>query len=261
MKYVSTRFFKFLVVSFLLANSTNVFAEKEYVDGKRAMTEEEVGASIGRMGEVDEIPEGFEFSKMENVLWRSNHLENITEPARLYYEFSKSGSYEEGFEDSVFLDILTINEDGTKNANLEFFTADRKQTIRPDNVTNIVGNPVLGIFMQGDAYEMDRYTGGSWRHFMKRLKISFRNDGVVEPVTIEYAGQKYEAKKYSVQPYLNDPRRRQYEDMAQKEYEFIFSDEIPGKLYKIRTIIPGAEGDEEPLVEEVLTLTEIATES
>ena len=254
MKSTSLTIFNLLMVSFMLTIFANVFAEEEYVDGKRAMTEEEIGATIGRMGEVEEIPKGFEFSEMENVLWRSNHLENITEPARLYYEFSKTGSYEEGFEDSVFLDILTINDDGTKNTNLEFFTEDRKQNIRADNVTHIVGNPVLGIFMQGDAYEMDRYTGGSWRHFMKRLKISFRNDAVIEPVTIEYAGQTYEGKKYSIQPYLNDPRRRQYEDMAQKEYEFTFSEEIPGKLYQIRTVIPGAEDEAEPLIEEVLTL-------
>lgn len=224
---------------------------------KEEMTQEEIDKSIGRMGDVEKIPEGFQFSEMEVRLWKTPHLINITKPVRLYYEFSKTGSYEEGFEDSIFLDVLQLNEDGTKNTNLEFFTGERKQSIRPDNVTNVVGNPVLGIFMQGDMYEMDRFTGGSWRHFMKQMKIAFRETSVVEAVTIEYNGNSVEAKKYSVKPFVNDKRRRQYEDFANKVYEFTFSKAVPGELYQIRTLVPGREGDEVPYIEEILTLVEV----
>ena len=249
---------KTIITFFMFSNILiSVHAEEEYESGKRELTQEELEKNIGRMGDVDEIPEDFEFSEMENALWRANHLKNIEQPARLYYEFSKSGSYEEGFQDAVYLDILEINEDGSKNTNLQFFTAERKQTVRPSNVTEVNGNPVLGIYMQGDVYEMDRYTGGSWRHFMKKLKVAFREYGQVEPIDIEYLGEKYKGKKYSVQPYLNDSRRRQYEDFAEKTYEFIMSPEIPGSIYQIRTVIPGKEDNESPLVEEVLTLVEV----
>ena len=227
---------------------------------KEEMTQDEIDRSIGRMGDVEEIPEGFEFSEMEVRLWKTAHLDNITKPARLYYEFSKTGSYEEGFEDSIFLDVVEFNEDGTKNTNLQFFSAEREQFIRPENVLNVRGNPVLGIFMQGDMYEMDRFTGGSWRHFMKQMKVAFRKDAVVESVAIDYNGGSVEGKKYSVKPYINDTRKRQYEDFAGKQYEFIFSDDIPGQLYQIRTVIPGKDGDEEPFVEEVLTLVEVTEE-
>lgn len=243
-----------LFVLLILTTSLNV-QSGAVVPGKekRQMTEEEIKSSIGRMGEVDEIPEGFEFSEMEQVLWQSPHLENISEPTRLLYQFTKSGTYEEGFEDSVFLEVVKFNEDGTKNTNLEFFTDERKQFVRPENVNNIIGNPVLGIYMQGDVYEMDRYTGGSWRHFMKRLKMSFRDGAKIENISFTHDGKEYTGKKYSVRPYLDDPRRTNYEKFANKIYEFVFSDDIPGKLYQIRTVIDGEKEGDKPLVLEELT--------
>ncbi len=229
-------------------------------EDKRELTEEEVEGHIGRMGEsIYQVPEGYEFSEAEVKLWFSNHLENITQPTRLLYEFSKSGSYEEGFEDSVHLEIRELNEDGTKNAWMQFFTGERKQYIDPANVQNITGNPVLGIFMTGDIYEMDRYTGGSWRYFLNSIKTSIHEDAVIEPVEFEFSGTTYSGNKITFSPYVNDPKRRQFEKFARKSYEMIFSEDIPGQLYQIRTVIPPQDGEAEPLVEEVLTLAEIAS--
>lgn len=231
-----------------------------YKNGKRELTQEEIDKHIGRMGDsIYQVEEGYEFSKAEEKLWFSNHLENITQPTSLMYEFSKSGTYEEGFIDTVFLKIKEINEDGSKNADMQFFSGERKQFVRPENVTHIVGNPVLGIYMQGDIYEMDRYTGGSWRYFMNSIKTSIHDDAVIEPVEFEFSGNTYTGEKVSFSPYLNDPRRRQFEKFARKSYELIFCKDIPGELYQIRTIVPPQEGESEPLIEETLTLADITT--
>ena len=228
--------------------------------GKQELSQEEVEKHIGRMGEsIYQVPEGYEFSDAEVKMWFSNHLENITHPTSLMYEFSKSGTYEEGFIDTVFLEIREINDDGSKNAVMQFFTGERKQFVRPENVTHIVGNPVLGIYLQGDIYEMDRYTGGSWRYFMNSIKTSIHDDAVVEPVEFEFSGNSYTGEKVTFRPYLKDPKRRQFEKFARKSYEFIFCEDIPGELYQIRTIVPPKEGESEPLVEEILTLANIAS--
>ena len=124
----------FMTASLMLA-AIQVQAQSELesvpAENKQVMTQEEIDKTVGRMGDIEEIPEDFTFSDMEVRLWKTPHLNNIDEPARLYYEFSKFGSYEEGFEDSVFLDILQINEDGTKNANLEFFNCGEKTICAP----------------------------------------------------------------------------------------------------------------------------------
>ena len=222
------------------------------------LTEEEIQQRIGRMGETEVIPEGFEFSEAETNLWLSNHLHNITKPTQLYYEFVKTGSYEEGFSDSVYLTIVDLNQDGTKDANLEFFSGSRQQNIAPENVTNIVGNPVLGIYMQGDVYEMNRIAKGHWRHFHKQIKIALREQAKIDPVTVEFEGKKIKAKRIYFSPYLNDPHRDKFEEFAEKYYEVIISNKIPGSIYKIRTIVPNKEDSKsEPLLEESLTLVSV----
>ena len=213
------------------------------------------GATIGRMGDpIGVDPNTFEFADAEVKLWMDNHLRNIDSPGRLYYDFVKSGSYEEGFSDSVFLDILKVNEDGSKDADLEFFTAGRQQDARRDNLVGIKGNPVLVVYMQGDVYEMNRLTNGSWRYFQRRIKSAFAENAKIEPVTFEYDGAEMTGEKISITPYVNDPRRRQFAEFAPKLYEFILSDQVPGKLYQIKTLIPAGSPDSEPLMEETLTL-------
>lgn len=254
----------FTAVFFSLASVTLVLAEEAEQNivpptgGGTPLTEEELESSIGRYGEVDDIPEDFQFNKAETKLWHEDHLANIEKPVSLYYEFVKSGTYEEGFTDSVYLKILELNEDGSKNAALDFFTAEKKQAVTPDNVTNIRGNPVLGIFMQGDVYEMNRLTSGHWRHFQKSIKVSLREDAVVEPTTFSFNGKEYKGEKVYFSPYLNDPHRRDFEKLAEKYYEFLFSDEIPGSLYQITTLISDKSKEgAEPLILETLTLIDV----
>ena len=243
-----------LIAGFLFLQGNAVLADEDAAL-KRELTQEEIDEHIGRMGEIEKPPEGFEFSPAEKKLWFADHLSNIKKPVRLYYEFEKSGTYEDGFSDSVFLDILKLNDDGSKNASLDFFTADRKQTVSPQNVTNIHGNPVLGVFMQGDVYEMNRLTEGHWRHFQKMIKIALRETATVEPVSFDYNGEMVEGEKVSFSPYLADPHRSDFEKFAGKQYEIIFSDDIPGELFQIKTIIPDKTADE-PLIEEKLTLVD-----
>lgn len=213
------------------------------------------GATLGRMGDPAVVdPKSYEFAEAEAKLWMDNHLQNINKPGRLYYDFIKRGSFEEGFNDSVYLDILELNEDGSKNADLQFFTAERQQTVRRDNLVNVTGNPVLTIYMQGDVYEMNRLTDGSWRYFQRRIKSAFAEEATVEPVTFEFDGEQVSGEKISITPYVNDPRRRQFAAFAPKLYEFTLSEQVPGKLYQIKTVIPAQSPDQEPLIEEILTL-------
>ncbi len=217
---------------------------------------EEIEPNIGRMGDsVIVDAEKFDFSDAERKLWLNDHLGNVEKPARLYYEFVKSGTYEEGFSDAVYLDILEINDDGSKNALLEFFTADRQQAANKDNLSNITGNPIIGIYMQGDVVEMNRLTDGHWRYFHKRIKIAISESAKIDDISFDFAGKKVAGEKITITPYVNDPRRKQFEQFADKRYEFIFSKQVPGSLYQIKTIIPDKSGaDKEALIEEILTL-------
>ena len=170
-----------LLVSTELVSSPALADENSQHNGMPNALNTEVQPNIGRMGEsaVVDVDE-FEFSAAETKIWLSDHLQNVDKPARLYYEFIKAGSYEVGFTDAVYLDIHKINKDGSKDASLDFFTSDRRQSANRDNLTHITGNPVIGIYMQGDVVEMNRITDGHWRYFQRRIKTAI-SENAIEP--------------------------------------------------------------------------------
>jgi len=239
-----------LLLVVFLSNPQSAVAEET--------VKEEVKPQIGSMNDSGMIdPDEYEFSNAESKLWMDKHLLNIEQPARLHYEFVKTGSYEDGFVDDVYLDIVKINEDGTRDAVLAFFSGDLKQKVSPSNVNNITGNPVIGIYLQGDVYEMSRFTEGGWKYFHRQIKMAIADNNESEPVTVELDGKQYQGEKIVLLPYEKISKKSRLKEFADKRYEFIISDEIPGKLYQIRTVINDAENPAVPLVEEVLTLTGI----
>lgn len=211
--------------------------------------------SIEDSGRVN--PEEFDFSNAEEKLWLDGHLLNIKKPARLHYEFHKTGSYEEGFTDDVYLDVIKFNEDNTRDTVLDFFSAERKQLVQPSNVNNVTGNPVIGVYMQGDVYEMSRLTSGHWKYFLKQLKLSMSDSHDSEAVTINFNGKEYKGEKITLLPFESAINRSRLGQFSDKRYEFTLSDEIPGKLYQIKTVINDKENPGEPLVAEALTLMDM----
>ena len=245
-----------LVVS---AMTASVSARTPGLPAGKVLNQDEIDRHIGRMGDVEMPSDDFAFSAAEHKLWLSNHLENIKQPTQLRYEFIKRGRLEKGFSDVVYLNVLEINADGSKNADMQFFSGERKQNFSPENVRNITGNPVLGIYMQGDVYEMARLTEGSWRHFHKRIKIALHEVAEVQTITISFSEQELRAEKIVFTPYSQDPYRSRFRDLADKRYEITLSNKVPGTLYQIRTVVTAPQEGAAtalPLVEEVLTLVD-----
>ncbi len=241
---------KYLLFIFILMNPLVAYTADETEDEMQPLI-----GSIDDSGRVD--PEEFKFSHAENILWMDKHLLNIEQPARLYYEFEKSGTYEDGFIDDVFLDIININEDGSRNTVLNFLSDEKRQKVSPSNVVNITGNPVIGVYLQGDVYEMNRLTEGHWKYFHKQVKLAIADSNESEAVTIELGGKQYAGEKITLHPYDNVAKKERLKEFADKSYEFILSDQIPGKLYQIKTVINDPANPDIPLIVEKLTLKNV----
>ncbi len=217
---------------------------------------EKQGISIGGLSDDPHAKrEDITLSEAEVLLWETDQLSNIGKAGTVRYEFERKGQLDDGFTDSVELNITSVKDDGMKSAVVTFFTGDRNQDVAPNDNTN--GNPVLGVYLQGDVYEMNRLTEGSWRYFHKRIKFALADDAIIELVKISVDGKEVNAKKVTFKPYENDPKRKLFEEYADKVYEVTVSEDIPGMLYKIRTIIPaiskeGKTADSAPMVEETL---------
>jgi len=203
-----------------------------------------------------------ELSAAENDILMPGHFDNVEKPVRIRYEFKRSGTYEEGFEDRVIMDIKEIHDDGTVTLDLDFFSGPRKvKFVGPHNEKNVPVNSTIFIYLQGDVYEMTRLANRDPQlnfYFNKKIRNALVSDYDTEKVTVPYQGKQVEATKYTITPYAEDPNRVDYDKFADKRYEFVMSDVIPGKLYQIRTMIPNnVEEDAPPLIEEVLTFESV----
>lgn len=170
-------------------------------------------------------------SPAEVLLFETDHLARIAAPATLVYEFRKLSNVEPGFTDSVRLDVTRSN--GRLHAAMDFLTGERKRDLPA--VDDVRGNPVLLGFLERDIAEMKRLTGGSAGYFRKRIRMALVNGAQVTPQRITYQGKIVEGKAVRIQPYLDDPMQKRFENYVRKTYTFVLSDGIPGGVYQLST--------------------------
>lgn len=222
-----------------------------------------LASAVSAAQESPETEGAAEFSEAETRMWLTDQLAAIDQPMTLQYRFEKSGTLEPGFEDEVRLVVERMNEDGSKAVSVYFFDGERRFPVPPVDSTNV--NLVLGKYLEGDVYEMNRLTDPSgtarerWRYFMRRIKFALSESADVRPMSFEFDGRQWQGHEIRFAPYLDDPHRSDFEELARKVYSVVVCNELPGYLYRITTEVPASEDDGAPLLREVLQLQRIFT--
>lgn len=194
------------------------------------------------------------FSEMNNVLFDSAHLANIEQPGTLTYHYAKNSVVDDSREDTIKVEVSNIRNTGRRDLAFQFFTGENKRPYEP--MENQRGNGVFVLYLEFDVHEMNRLTGGEWRYFQRRLRWAFAEGGSKKTVDIDYKGKKLKGTQYIVQPYINDPKNKRYKLYANKYYIFTLSDDIPGEIYQVRTVVPDGDSWKEGdpvLVDESIT--------
>ncbi|WP_438971637.1 hypothetical protein [Methylophaga sp.] len=196
------------------------------------------------------------FSEVNNVLFDKAHMQNIDQPGTLTYKYEKESFVEDSREDSIKALVSNIRNTGRRDLAFEFFTNEFNRPYEP--MENQRGNGVFVLYLEFDIHEMQRLTGGEWRYFQRKLRWSFAEGGDKKEVDIDYNGETVKGVQYTVQPYANDPKNDRYKLYANKYYIFTLSEEIPGEIYQVRTVVPDGKtwSEGEPaLVDESITFT------
>lgn len=196
------------------------------------------------------------FSEVNNELFDKAHLKNIKQPGTLTYNYKKVSYVEDGREDTIHMHVSNIRNTGRDDLAFDFFTGPHKRPYEP--MENQRGNGVFVLFLEFDVHEMNRLTGGEWRYFQRKLRWAFAAGAEKKLVDIDYNGQTVKGVQYTIQPYINDPKNSRYKLYANKYYMFTLSEDIPGEIYEIRTVVPDGdnwkEGDA-TLVDERITFS------
>jgi hypothetical protein len=189
-----------------------------------------------------------DFSEAERALFITNQLAGLKPPTTLRYGYRKSGSLEEGFEDSVAI-ALRPQADGSCCATTAKFLTGARELSLPD-VESAQGNPVILYFLERDIREMQRLTKGQHNYFRKRIRMAVYQGATMRELNLPFRGRDVAAREITIAPYLDDPLRVRFEKLANKQYVFTLSDAVPGGVYAIRTRIAGASADAAPLIVE-----------
>lgn len=193
-----------------------------------------------------------DFSAAEQALFIDNQLGKLRPPLTLHYGYRKTGTLEAAFDDKVDV-VLTAQPDGTCcAASARFFTGAR--AMRQPDVEGAKGNPAILYFLEHDIREMQRLTQGKANYFRKRIRMAVYQAASIRNLTLQYRGGPVAVREFSISPYLDDPNRPRYEKLANKQYLFMLSDNVPGGLYGIRTRINGESAAAPPLLVEEMIL-------
>jgi len=209
------------------------------------------GEAESSAAEAPVVPEE-PVSEAERLLWLTDQVTTLPVGTLLRYRYDAKSFDEDPIEDEVDLEIISVNEDGSRGASVYFFTGDRNRNVEPFERSR--GNPVLGIYLQDDVYRLEERAGGSWRYFHRKVKKALAHDATIEDIVVDFDGRKVPARRVSFQPFQYDELRDRFEEMADKRYSIIVSDQIPGSLYEIHTLVPGKEEGSPPLHETRLRL-------
>lgn len=208
---------------------------------RRAAVTIVVAGSFGALAAED-------YSEAERALFMNNQLAQLKPPTTLRYAYRKAGTMESGFDDKVEISLTAQPDGKCCSANAQFLSGERRLSL--PEVESAQGNPVILYFLERDVREMNRLTKGQAAYFRKRIRMAVYQGATVKPVTVRWQGREVPGREITISPYLDDPLRNRFEQLAGKQYVFTLSDAVPGGVYAMRSRVAGAGA--EPLLEEVL---------
>ena len=194
------------------------------------------------------------FSAAERALVMTDQFGKLRPPMTLRDQFHRSGSLEAAFDDKVSIALKAQSNGRCCDATGEFLSGERKVELPP--VEGAAGNPVTLFFLERDVREMQRLTKGKSNYFRKQIRMAIFQGAQQRAVTLRYRGKAVAGQEFTISPYLDDPNRARFEQLAAKRYVFTLSDAVPGGVYSIRTLIADAAkgADAPPLIAEELLI-------
>ncbi|MDE3012122.1 MAG: hypothetical protein KGI67_14655 [Pseudomonadota bacterium] len=200
------------------------------------------------------------YSIAERHLFMDDHLRALPGRATvLSYHFVKAGSFETPFDDRVIEEIGAPDAaaDNGRPVKVEFLSGSHKMDLPP--IEGAKGNPVIMGFLEHDVREMSRITGGGGSqgaYYKKRLRMAMVATNESHKVAVKWNGKEVAAEEFTLDPYKDDPARSRYARFANKLYSFVLSDQVPGGVYSLKSVMRDGGASGKVMIEESLTLTE-----
>jgi hypothetical protein len=140
-------------------------------------------------------------------------------------------------------------QQGTRRATVVLWRAEGRRAL--ESFAEMAGNPVVMVFLEQDVAEMGQLLRGSPFYLRNRIKAALQA-AAVEAVRLDFEGRSIEGRRIAVTPFAADPNRDKLGRFADKQYEILLAEAVPGGIFAMRAVTPQGAGAE-PLLHRRLT--------
>jgi hypothetical protein len=183
-------------------------------------------------------------SPAQIALFESDHLGGIRQAERLEYRFAREAAAANADDVGSYTDRVVIDvrprADGGKDVWTDFLSAERHVPFPP--LMDFHGNPVVMFFLERDAGEMHRLTGGTVTYFRNRIRQAFVDQAQLKAIELQRDGKTVPATEITLTPFAQDQHVAVFPGLAEKRYRFVLSDAVPGRIVEIQSEAPSKTG-------------------
>lgn len=170
----------------------------------------------------------------ERALFLEPSLVELKAGTALGYRFHREGGGSTAQDDRVTLNLAARGDGRCCAASVAYLSGAQQMALPEIDLAE--ANPVLLGFLEHDIREMERATGGRANYFRKLIRLALAEGPPLQTRQMVYRGQPVSAQEIAITPYLSDPLRARYAQLAGKRYQFWRSAEVPGRLLGVRTL-------------------------
>lgn len=177
-------------------------------------------------------------TKAETLLFETPHLVNVSPGQTLHYSFQRISRLGDGYKDHVSLKVDAGETRDVRNVSFEFFTGERRRPYPP--LSYVTANPLLTIYFNRDAWGLAGRikAKGVANYLRNRILDALGDEFEISSATCRYQDRDVEGKTLQFQPFAKDKNRHHLVHYSAMRYEITISDELPGGLCQIKSIVP-----------------------
>ena len=166
------------------------------------------------------------------MIFDHKHLSNVDPGKEVAYKFHRTVSNPQvlglPFSDDITLKVVAAKPTGEKDVDLQIYTGERARDLQ--KLPNLTINPVFLVYFNQAVNSFSMLAGGQRPYLTRLFSNGFKEKAKVEPVKVDYKGQKIDAWRVSTVPYAGDPQEAKMEGWEGAEYVLVLSNQVPGEI-------------------------------
>ncbi|PVV21548.1 MAG: hypothetical protein B6D79_13820 [gamma proteobacterium symbiont of Ctena orbiculata] len=193
-------------------------------------------------------------NQAQKLIFFKDHLMGVPKGSQIDYAFKSMTKDADSFSDKIEIKVIDVIAEGKRDLEFNFLSGSNHIDFSP--AKSYSGNPVIIHFLERDISLMTKSTGGNIGFFRNRIRDSFKKPAELRDIKFQFKGKQISGTEIVVTPFVDDPYAENFELYINKRYEFIFSEQVPGGVYRIHTKVPNEKGDG-VLIDEDMTFRNI----